>query len=230
MILKNLNFKIKIIVILFIIIFLYYNSLYFIQRKSNGLNYLKRFPNAFKCNNNYKHWSKYSKHDTNYNYSRAAPKELHSLRITRAVAVLFPTEKFHHYIYEIKWLYLSWVNMMKFEPSKWRTDLIIFIDKSEQHFDESVLILKELNCLFDNIRKSPIDKPMCTLIDYQAFIKRKIHPLDLNESINSTYKFLLEKVDILGKNMTEFEKFYKLMKREINNYYFLDSILIGFEG
>lgn len=226
---KKFYFTIKFIIII-ILFATIYKSLYFINRESNGLNYLNRFPHAFKCNSNYKHFYKYSKYDKNYNYSKDAPKELQSVRITRAVVVQFPTEKFQHYIYEIKWLYLSWVYMMKFEPSKWRTDLIIFIDKSANNFDEIALILNELKCLFDNIRKSPIEKPMCTLIDYQAFNKRKIHPLDQYESLNSTYKFLLEEVDIFEKNMTEFDKLYKLMKREINNYSFLDSILIGFEG
>jgi hypothetical protein len=49
--------------------------------------------------------------------------------------------------------------MQKNEPNLWRTDLIVFIENS---FD----LLNELNCTYENKRKSDQDQPMCTLYKY----------------------------------------------------------------
>lgn len=209
------------------------NPIQIITKQINGLNYLERFPNAFKCKNKYNQWSKPSMSqstDINYNYSKEAPKELHNTRITRAVVIQFPIDRIKHYIYEIKWLYLSWLKMIEFEPSKWRTDLLVFVENNKSLFDTSDFVLNELKCSFDNLRKSPNDPPMCTLINYQAFSRRKLDLLNQNQDLNLTYKYLLESVNIFETDLNEYENFYKLMKREVNSYSFLDSILVGFEG
>ena len=203
------------------------------QKQSIGLNYYKRFPNAFKCKNEYNKWSKpymSQSSDLFYNYSREAPKKLHNIRITRAVVIQFPIDKIDHYLYEIKWLYLSWLHMMKFEPTKWRTDLVIFVEYNQSLFETNNFVLNELKCSFNNVRRSPNDPPMCSLINYPAFSRRKIDFLNQNESLNSTYKYLFENTNIFETDPKEFEKFYKLMKREVNTYSYLDSILVGFEG
>lgn len=200
---------------------------------NNGLDYLERFPNAFDCKNKYNAWeqaSTSSSSDPSYNYSQEAPKELHKVRMTRALVVQFPVDKTQHYINEIKWLYLSWVYMMKHEPPMWRTDLLVFVENDQKYFKNNDFVLNELKCRFDNIRNSSNDPPMCTLINYPAFSRRKINQLDKKENLYSVYKYLLEEVNIFDDNITEFDKFYMLMKREINTYSYLDSILVGFEG
>ena len=56
--------------------------------------------------------------------------------------------------------------MMKYEPPEWRTDLIIFTEFDKNVFGNDQFFLNHLNCSFNNIRKSPMDKPLCTLIHY----------------------------------------------------------------
>jgi hypothetical protein len=201
----------------------------------NGFDFLSRFPKAFECktkfNNSWTEPSISSSNDTNYDYSKPAPKYLYKVRITRALVLRFPIKATEHFLSEFKWLYLSWVQMMKFEPAKWRTDLIVFVENKRDYFEKRDFFLNELNCRFDNIRKSAKDPPMCTLIDYRPFSKREISFEDMkNDSLISIYKHLFEKVNIFEFNMNEFDMFYKLMKREIGNYKFLDSIIVGFEG
>jgi hypothetical protein len=201
----------------------------------NGFDFLKRFPKAFECNkkfnNSWTQASMSSSNDTNYDYSKPAPKHSHKIQITRAIAIQFPIKATKHYLIEFKWLYHSWLQMMKFEPAKWRTDLVVFIENKRDYFEKRDFFLNELNCRFDNIRKSAKDPPMCTLIDYRPFSKRDISFEDMkNESLSSIYKHLIEKINIFDFNLSEFDKFYKLMKREVSHYSYLDSIIVGFEG
>lgn len=107
-----------------------------------------------------------------YNYSEPASNETHSIRISRAVVLYFPVEKTKDFEYEFKWLYRSWLHMMQFEPSKWRTDLVVFINNNSQLFNQSDFFLNELNCSFSNIRKSSEDLSMCTLRAYAPLKSR----------------------------------------------------------
>lgn len=136
----------------------------------NDLNqkhhYLKKYPFFLECTKDNKAWRPFgvphqrskSVFDT-YSYTRSASNKLTDLRITRAVAVYFPAESFAHFALEIKWLYRSWVFMQQYEPIKWRTDLVVFID-----FASLVPPLDafwhELNCTAKNRRQSDFDPPM----------------------------------------------------------------------
>jgi hypothetical protein len=73
--------------------------------------------------------------------------------------------------------------MQRYEPVKWRTDLIVFIERS--NFD----VLKELNCTYENRRTNMLDKPMCTLIKYIPLKDRTIPKL--NSSISHLVHQLL---------------------------------------
>jgi hypothetical protein len=61
------------------------------------------------------------------NYSLAADERLHEFRFTRGIVIYYPVEKHLSFESEIRWLHLSWIEMQKYEPSKWRTDLILFM-------------------------------------------------------------------------------------------------------
>lgn len=195
------------------------------------LNYLERYPQYFKCKNVYNMWYRTNQTDSDdFDYSQPAPVELHEKRITRAMVINFPIASLDHYVYEIKWLYRSWTHMMRFEPAKWRTDLVIFVERDAELFERSNFFLNELNCRFENVRRSVSDRPMCALVYYRSFRRRNFPTQDENESFESKYRRLLEYVNVFETNLDEFEKLYKLMKTELNDYAYLDSILVGFEG
>ena len=86
------------------------------------------------------------------------------------MTVYFPLHQIDHFMIELKWLYRSWTEMIKYEPTEWRTDLILFIEFDKNVFENDQFFLNHLNCSFTNIRKSPMDKPLCTLIHYVSVV------------------------------------------------------------
>jgi hypothetical protein len=86
-------------------------------------NFLSQYQNISNCNINLT--------NNNYNYSEPADK---SLRIVRAIIIYFPVEKFLYFKSEFKWMYRSWIEMQKYEPVRWRTDIIIFINTENKFF------------------------------------------------------------------------------------------------
>ncbi len=112
-------------------------------------NFLKRYPSVLGCGNSSKFIQPFginiSKND-DYDYSKPAQKETYELRGVRGVVVYFPIEKFKEFILEFKWMYRSWIEMLKHEPNKWRTDLIVFIDMENVNNGHQDFILSQLNC------------------------------------------------------------------------------------
>lgn len=215
----------------------------------NNLKY-----NYFNCKNAYKELkqdlinSQLSPNDQQYNYSAPADKKFHEIRFLRGVIMYFPLKSINNFKGEFKWLYRSWIYMIKYEPEKWRTDLIVFIENGVNvEFNSSRLFLEQLNCRFENRRQSAEDKPMCTLINYVPLNKRTFNTTSNNNNTSNTlntnsrkfsneddkYRYLLNEVDIFktGENSSlEFDTFYKLMKQSLSKYGYSDSILIAFEG
>jgi hypothetical protein len=147
----------------------------------------------------------------------------------------FPLKSINHFKGEFKWLYRSWIYMIKYEPVKWRTDLIVFVENGVNvEFNSSRLFLEQLNCRFENRRQSAEDKPMCTLINYVPLANRTFNTTSRQFSNDDDkYRYLLNEVDIFktGENSSfEFDTLYKLMKQSLSKYGYLDSILIAFEG
>jgi hypothetical protein len=196
-------------------------------------DYLKKYPFYLNCKHNYSMWQMHVGNESSdqageYNYSAIANTSMHEIRITRAVLVYFPMDKSNDYMYEFKWLYRSWINMMAYEPAKWRTDLVVFVDKS-MYPNASDFFLTGLNCSFNNQRQSPRDRPMCTLRDHKALRLRNFtnKPVSL---LDSDYDSLL-KLDIFGgSNVNAIERFYQFIATSLNSYGYLDSILMAFEG
>lgn len=127
-----------------------------------------------------------------YNYSAPASNTTHELRITRAVLVYFPLDKLNDFKYEFRWLYRSWLQMMKHEPPMWRTDLIVFIHNDSFIFGNksNEFFLTALNCSFNNLRSSDFDPPMCTLMAYTPLRKRNLtlHPEDKFKNNGELYR------------------------------------------
>ena len=187
-------------------------------------NFLKKYPHVTDCNINYEA-------DQNVNdYSKPAPDSTHSLRIVRGILVYFPIEKYDNFILEFKWMYRSWLEMQKHEPSNWRTDIIVFLDTSNQKFKETGFFMHGLNCSTSNSRSSQSDDPMCTIIDYVSIQKRNINYNPKFKSERKYYEYLLENVDIFSDDEINLAPFYKLLKDKISSYGYVDSILMAFDG
>lgn len=204
--------------------------------KEESIDYLKKYPSFLKCKNSYNEWAKGTKiepPDNEYNFSAPADKKFHETRFIRGVLIYFPITSTDYYRDELKWLYRSWIHMIKFEPPKWRTDLIVFVEHDKTRFNGSgSFFMEQMNCTFENKRKSAEDKPMCTLINYVALKKRTFDtPSHGFANDDEKYQYLLKDVDIFKTdNPNEFDTFYKLLKASLSNYGYLDSILMAFEG
>jgi hypothetical protein len=147
--------------------------------KLDPRNYLQKNPSLLSCAKEYSKWQ--SSEETtspvaaaqSFDYAKPSPTSTHSLRILRAVLVYFPIESLEHFKLEFKWLYRSWIEMQKYEPKQWRTDLIVFIENDKKIFADENLFFNKLKCEFTNLRMSDTDAPMCTLIDFKPLQKRE---------------------------------------------------------
>lgn len=191
-------------------------------------DFYSRYSFFLDCKNNLNPWKpdgSMPKYDPSL-YIHPAPNSTHQVRVTRAVLLYFPIEKLSHFQHELKWLYRSWINMQTYEPKKWRTDLIIFVDKDHANMAKPDIFFNELNCSYINQRTSPLDKPMCTLIDFKALADRKLP----KEKKEFDYDFLLDKLDIYSNKSEDLKEFYSLLNANLLSYGYLDSILMAFEG
>lgn len=192
----------------------------------NPRDYLKKYPFFLDCNKQYKNII-----DDN-DYSKPAMNETHKLRIVRAVTFYFPIEKEEDFVHEFRWLYRSWIEVLKYEPSKWRTDLIIFVENDSKKFEKPEFFFNQLNCSFKHTRKRAEDEPMCTLLQYVPIRKRAFN-LDNNYislSANDKYHYLLNNISIYSKNSKHLAPFYSFLKDSLVTYNYADSILMSFDG
>ena len=170
-----------------------------------------------------------------YNYSAPADASLLDERMSRAVLFYFPVNSIDHFKPEFKWVYRSWIEMQQYEPAKWRTDLILFIDntKPDKH---NLTFLYNLNCSFENKRQRREDRPMCILIAYISIADRNLSiNQDQNKMISlddeNIYDHIYTKINIFSDDYeTNLKPFYLKLKRDLKHYGYLDSILMAFEG
>ena len=201
-------------------------------------DYQQKHPNFMSCRQtDLKKWSSKNAKSTNINYANPAANETHNKRFIRGILVYFPFESSEHFKLEFKWFYRSWIEMLNYEPAKWRTDLIVFIENDANYFKDNSSFLSELNCSFSHIRTSDLDKPMCTLVNYVALSKRKLSKLSdsvFEDGDNSKkklkYEYLLNNVDIYSDEPGNLLPFYTVLKKGLSNYGYLDSILMAFDG
>ena len=201
-------------------------------------NFANVYPNVPRCSKPYRVWQKpalygdqyLSKSHTSYDYSQQASEQQRNSRFLRAILIYFPIEKLLEFKLEIKWMYLSWIEMQRHEPSMWRTDVVIFIEKNEATMDKTFL-LNKMNCSFSHRRNSPADLPMCIMIEYVPIGKRSIKDLSITFNNNREhFDYLINYVNIFDESEANLRPFYKLIKDKISHYGFTDSILIAFDG
>jgi hypothetical protein len=200
------------------------------------LYYLKKYPFFLKCNQYYLNRTEGIENvSIPFNYSRPAENYTHSLRISRAVIVYYPIDKLNHFEYEFRWLYRSWINMIGYEPSKWRTDLVVFVKDEAKYSTNASFFLNQLNCSFHNLRRLAMDPPMCTLINYISINQRSFESIVAKNKFandNERYQFILKNVDIYNQSEANTDKFvfYDLLQKNLANYNYVDSILMAFDG
>ena len=168
-----------------------------------------------------------------HDYGRAASRVRQTLRITRAIIVYFPIAQLETFEYEFRWLYRSWIEMQKYAPCKWRTDLVLFIDMNDKFhkmMSSDQLFLSGLNCSNGNRRKSSDDLPMCTLIDYKPLRDRQLNSYLRFDNEQHKYEHLLNDLDIFSDETSNLLPFYSFLKESVAYYSYLDSILMAFEG
>ncbi len=194
------------------------------SQENQTFNYIISYPHLLECTVNYSSDVEY-RNDKKiaYNYSQPASNLTHLLRISRAIVFYFPIEKTDNFQSEFSWLYRSWIEIQKYEPNKWRTDIVVFINTQHEAFKNEDFFLKKLNCSLLNRRKSKRDKPMCSLVKYTPFDNRSII------TNSNEHNFILKNVNIFNENETNLKPFYAYLKK-ITNYGYLDSILMAFEG
>ena len=196
------------------------------------VSYLKRYPFFLKCKNPYNSWSPDGYNSVGkYDYTKAADEKLHDLRITRALIFYFPIDKIDYFKNEFLWLYRSWLNMLRYEPAKWRTDLIFFTHNEPKLYNKT-RFFENTNCSFRNRRRSANDKPMCTLINYDPIKSRNFSAKSSYfKQEPKNYKYFFNTFDIFNEDGPKgSEEFYKFIKEGISGYNYVDSILMAFDG
>jgi hypothetical protein len=137
-------------------------------------NYSIYHKNLLECNTNYTN----NKHVEIW---QPADLSLNKLRIVRAVLVYYPSDRTDWFEQEFRWLFRSWIEMQKYEPVLWRTDLVVFTDT--KRLGKNMELFNGLKCSVSNLRTSKKDKPMCTLVDYIS-IKDRVSEKKLKETKN----------------------------------------------
>ena len=198
-------------------------------------SYLSKYPFLLDCPNNQQNkWTQVEDLSTgvfNDEYAMPAPNQMHSERILRAVLLFFPIELVSNFEFEFKWFYKSWIEMQKHEPVKWRTDIILFMEKDLNFLREKGKFLSDLGCSFDNRRQNRSENPMCTLIEYTPINKRHLETWDSKFTIVADkYIHLLDKVNIFDDDESNLDLFYTTIKKSLKKYGYADSILMAFDG
>ena len=128
--------------------------------------------------------------------------------VTRGLIVFYPDQQENNFLPELRWFYRSWIEMMKYEPMVWRTDLIIFSGNF-------TVYLQMLGCSFNKIRLDRNEMPQCRVFPYQRLVDR---PFKLDSVTNySQYQQIDERRE------------RKLMQY-LRTYEYVDSINIVAEG
>lgn len=118
--------------------------------------------------------------------------------------------------------------MQKYEPTKWRTDLVIFIRNDPMFFKDGNSFLEQLNCKFSNRRTSKSDRPMCTLVEYVPLRDLKVPPINAN--MNRNYTKLLTEVNMFSDKPEDLTEFWTFCHHSLKTYPYVDSVVVAFSG
>lgn len=141
--------------------------------------------------------------------------KLNSSSIQRAILVFYPSDQQTYYLPEIRWLFRSWIEMIKYESNQWRTDLIIFTEQYTSSFIE-------LGCLINKIRENNDEQSQCRVFIYVRLSSREINALTKHQKLYlSDSKKEFFHIDIPRSI---------LLYNQIHKYPYFDSVNIIAEG
>ncbi|CAF4322243.1 unnamed protein product, partial [Rotaria sp. Silwood2] len=127
-----------------------------------------------------------------------------SSSLLRGIIIFYPHDQEIVFFSELLWLYHSWIEMMKNEPSSWRTDLVIYTGNF-------TLRLQRLGCVYNRIRTNKHESPQCRVFPYQRVYLRDIRDIDKIDN------HLYQQIDI-DRSI--------LLKTHLQTYEYIDSINI----
>ena len=189
-----------------------------------------KYSDLLDCNHNYDKFLLNEKFRNNY--SIEADKSLQRKNFVRGVLVYYPADQHEYFEQEFRWFYRSWIEMLKNEPSEWRTDLIVFINM-KVYKSTNMKFFEQLNCFETNMRFTKDEFPMCTLLNYVELRNRQIPLYDstyfFNTSAEELYNYFYKKVNVFDNSAENLWRFYGKLK-ELKKYQYLDSILMVFDG
>ena len=141
-------------------------------------------------------------------------------RLQRAIVIFYPDNQEKKYLPELRWLYLSWIEMINAgEPSYWRTDLIIFSGRFTSN-------LQSLGCLFDQIRQTKNETPQCRVFSYRPIAARNLSdhdslPLDYRRRSETVYDRLknyryVDSINIIFEGYSTFQMYDYILRTDID--------------
>lgn len=154
-------------------------------------------------------------------------------RLQRAIVIFYPENQETKYLPELRWLYLSWIEMINAgESPYWRTDLIIFSGNRTSN-------LQELACLVDQIRLTKDEPPQCRVFTYHQISARNSSyhdslPIDYRKRSPQLYDRLknyryVDSINIIFEGYAAFQMYDYILRTDIDVFitkYFADSIPI----
>ena len=156
---------------------------------------------------------------------------MNSSYIQRAILIFYPANQESHYLPEVRWLYRSWIEMMKYESKNWRTDLIIYTSNYSRS-------LEQLGCVLNQKRRDHLEQPRCRVFLYLRLFNRPINSftqqqtllIDQNQkdlyqidnqrsrslyNLMKTYEYI-DSVNIIAEAYPTYEYYHFILKTDID--------------
>ena len=125
--------------------------------------------------------------------------------------IFYPESQESRYLPEIRWLYRSWVEMMKSESKYWRTDLLIYTGSYS-------VALQELGCILNQKRQDHLEPPQCRVFLYLRLS---------NRSINSSIEKNTFYIDVTMKDFYQIDLRRSVLLTDLmKTYGYVDSVNI----
>ena len=125
------------------------------------------------------------------------------MHVQRAILVFYPSNQEEFYLPEIRWLFRSWIEMIKYESNQWRTDLIIFTERNSSS-------LQQLGCVVNQKRRNHYEQAQCRVILYVGISSR------------IPQRALIDENEFFRINISR----SKLLYDQLRTYQYIDSINI----
>ncbi|OQR92146.1 hydroxyacylglutathione hydrolase, mitochondrial-like isoform X2, partial [Thraustotheca clavata] len=120
-------------------------------------------------------------------------------QLTRAAVLYFPSEIQGRFVGQLRWFMKSWQTMQPYEPSQWRTDILIYTD-------EPLDLFTQLNCT-SQPRLTPDEPNKCIFISTYSSIKSNDFDYGYADSVN-----------VVATNSQELDAYDYLLRTDIDTF------------